>query len=142
MRQIDSYSYKCGAADCFCEMVRAGVKNIALSHPCDSKEENDSFIEYMEVLKKEYGVGYYMEEKPLITDLFPVSLNLNRYNIIFYYNEKYLQEYLQIKKDKETYLKEGIYDEKRTELAIRYGKLLSYSDEGIERLLKNNTEKE
>lgn len=26
MKSIDSFSYKLGAADCFCEMVRAGVK--------------------------------------------------------------------------------------------------------------------
>ena len=33
MREIDTYSYRCGVMDCFCEMVRAGVKNLALSHP-------------------------------------------------------------------------------------------------------------
>ena len=32
MKEIDSYSYHLGAADCFCEMVAAGVKKIALSH--------------------------------------------------------------------------------------------------------------
>ena len=44
MKEIDSYSYHLGAADCFCEMVAAGVKKIALSHPCNSKEERDSFL--------------------------------------------------------------------------------------------------
>ena len=37
------FSYKLGAADCFCEMVR-GVKKIALAHPCDSREERDGFL--------------------------------------------------------------------------------------------------
>ena len=41
MKEIDSYSYHLGAADCFCEMVAAGVKKIALSHPCNSKEERE-----------------------------------------------------------------------------------------------------
>ena len=41
MKSIDSFSYKLGAADCFCEMVRAGVKKIALAHPCDSREERE-----------------------------------------------------------------------------------------------------
>ena len=36
-KEIDKYSYQLGAADCFCEMVSAGVKRIALSHPCNSK---------------------------------------------------------------------------------------------------------
>ena len=43
MPAIDKFSYKLGAADCFCEMVRAGVKKIALAHPCDTREERDSF---------------------------------------------------------------------------------------------------
>lgn len=36
MKPIDTFSYELGAADCFCEMVRAGVKRLALAHPCDS----------------------------------------------------------------------------------------------------------
>ena len=42
--KIDKLSYHLSAVDCFCEMVRAGVKRIALSHPCDIKEERDSFL--------------------------------------------------------------------------------------------------
>lgn len=30
MAKIDAFSYKLGAADCFCEMVQTGVKQIAL----------------------------------------------------------------------------------------------------------------
>ena len=33
MAKIDTFSYKLGAADCFCEMVQTGVKQIALAHP-------------------------------------------------------------------------------------------------------------
>lgn len=29
--KIDKFSYQLSAADCFCEMVRAGVKKIALN---------------------------------------------------------------------------------------------------------------
>ena len=43
MAKIDAFSYKLGAADCFCEMVQTGVKQIALAHPCDTREERDSF---------------------------------------------------------------------------------------------------
>lgn len=39
MHEIDTYSYRCGVMDCFCEMVRAGVKSLALSHPVDSRAE-------------------------------------------------------------------------------------------------------
>ena len=37
MKPIDVYSYRCGVIDCFNEMVRAGLKKIALSHPTDTK---------------------------------------------------------------------------------------------------------
>ena len=39
MKKLDRYSYQCGVIDAFNEVVRAGVKRIALSHPVDTKEE-------------------------------------------------------------------------------------------------------
>ena len=39
MRSIDHFSYELGAADCFCEMVRAGVKGLALAHILAKKGE-------------------------------------------------------------------------------------------------------
>ena len=39
MRPIDPYSYHCGVMDSFCEIVGAGVKPMALSHPFASPEE-------------------------------------------------------------------------------------------------------
>ena len=32
-KQIDAYSFALGVCEAFCEVVRAGVKRIALSHP-------------------------------------------------------------------------------------------------------------
>lgn len=39
MRPIDPYSYHCGVMDSFCEIVGAGVKPMALSHPFASPED-------------------------------------------------------------------------------------------------------
>ena len=143
MSNIDNYSYHLGAADCFCEMVAAGVKRIALSHPCDSKEERDMFLPAFEKLARKYKVRFYVEDEPLLTDLFPVSMNRNRYNVIFYVDEEYLQAYLQLKENKRKMIDEGVYKGKaRQDIAVNYGKLLSYSDEGIERLLRQNNERE
>ncbi len=139
---IDSYSYHLGAADVFCEMVRAGVKKIALSHPCDSKAERDGFLPDFDKLCGKYGVYYYTEDDPIITDLFPVSMNRGKYQVIFYQEESALQDYLGLKGEKADALKNGSYDELRTGLAYRYGKLLSYTDDGIDRLLAANQEKE
>ncbi len=142
MRTIDAFSYKLGAADCFCEMVRAGVKRLALAHPCNTKEERDQYLPYFEKLCGEYGVKLYVEDVPLLTDLFPLSMNRGKFNAIFYQEEAVLQEYLGLKAEKEQALKEGTYGQKRRDIAWRYGKLLSYTDEGIRRLLEQNQEKE
>lgn len=143
MKEIDKFSYKLGAADCFCEMVRAGVKKLALAHPCDTREERDSFLPEFEKLCGEYGVSMYCEDEGFLTDLFPVSMNQDRFNVIFYQEESVLREYLDLKAEKEQARKNGTYTpEKRRDIAWRYGRLLSYTDEGIERLLRGNREKE
>jgi len=140
--KIDKFSYQLGAADCFCEMVRVGVKKIALSHPCDSKEERDSFLPEFDKLCEKYGVHYYVEDEAFLTDLFPLSLNLNKFNVIFHQDKSILNEYLGLKAEKEKAISDGNYDACREEIARRYGKLLSYTDDGIQRLLDANTEKE
>lgn len=143
MKSIDSFSYKLGAADCFCEMVRAGVKKIALAHPCDSREERDGFLPEFRKLCEEYGVKLYCEDEGFLTDLFPAALNKDRFNVIFYQEDVVLREYLALKEEKRKARETGAYTpEKRREIAWRYGKLLSYTDEGIERLLAANRDRE
>ncbi len=139
MKTIDNYSYHLGAADCFCEMVAAGVKKIALSHPCNSKEERDSFLADFDKLNEKYGVSYYVENEPFLTDLFPEEMNRNKYNVIFYCEQQYIDEYLNLKKEKQQLMDNGEYTRENSRgIAVRYGKLLSYSDAGIARLLKKN----
>ena len=143
MREIDSFSYQLGAADCFCEMVRAGVKRLALAHPCDSKEERDGFLPEFQKLCARYGVKLYVEDDPLLTDLFPLSMNRGKYNAIFYQEDSVLQEYLNLKEEKRRAKEAGTYTpEVRLSIARRYGKLLSYTEEGVDQLLAGNTEKE
>ena len=74
-------------------MVRAGVKRVALSPPCDSKEEWDSFLPEFDKLCGKYGVCYYEEDGAFLTDLFLLSLNQRKFNVIFYSDETALQEY-------------------------------------------------
>ena len=140
--EIDKFSYHLGAADCFCEMVRAGVKKLALSHPCDTKEERDSFLPEFDKLCQKYGVHYYVENESFLTDLFPLSLNRDRFNVIFYQDDSALQEYLDLKTEKENAIAAGNYADCREDIARRYGRLLSYTDEGIQRLLDTNSDKE
>ena len=143
MRNIDHFSYELGAADCFCEMVRAGVKGLALAHPCPTKEQRDEYLPYFQELCKKYGVKMYVEDDPFLTDLFPISMNKGKYNALFYQDDSAIQAYLELKAEKQAAVEQGSYTGPlRESIARRYGKLLSYTDEGIQRLLDTNQEKE
>ena len=82
-REIDRYSYHLGAMDSFCEMVAAGVKKLAMSHPCATKEERDSFLPEVKRICDSYGILFYPEDEAFLTDLFPEELNRGTYNYLF-----------------------------------------------------------
>ena len=142
MKQIEEYSYQCGVMDCFSEMVKAGLKRIALSHPSSTKEIRDQYIPFAENICDKYQIHYYLDDDPLITDLFPASMNQNTYNIIFYKDENDIEEYRTLKKLKVKVIENKEYEKYRYEIAYRFGKLLSYSDETIQNHIQNNDEKE
>ena len=141
MREIDRYSYELGVMDCFCEMVASGMKTLAMSHPCRDREEFRSYEPAAEELCRKYGVFLYPEEDPIITDLFPASMNLGTCHYLFYREEETLRQYLQLKADQKAAREAGGYDEKkREEIAFRLGHLLSYPDEGIRRYIRRTRE--
>ena len=143
MKKLDGYSYQCGVIDAFNEVVRAEVERIALSHPVDTKGEAMELIPFSQQICQQYGNHFYLEESPLLTDLFPISLNKGKYNIIYYRQEEDLRQYLALKKRKQQLLEQQAYQgEARRQIAVDYGKLLSYSQEAIERYLAQNKEKE
>ena len=87
-KQIDAYSFALGVCEAFCEVVRAGVKRIALSHPFTEDELQNvlgaDFLPACEAVARKYGCKAYYLKEPLITDLFPVSLNSGKQNVVFY----------------------------------------------------------
>lgn len=146
-KQIDAYSFALGVCEAFCEVVRAGVKRIALSHPFTEDELQNAlgadFLPACEAVARKYGCKVYYLKEPLITDLFPISLNRGKQNVVFYPEDRDLKEFLSIQHDKQTLIAENNYTgENRRQIAVRYGHLLSYSDEAIARYLAQNTELE
>lgn len=136
-RDIDPYSYSLGAMDCFCEMVAAGLKTLAMSHPCDTVEERDSYLEDVKRLCEKYGVKHYREDEAFLTDLFPVSLNKDKYNYLFYRTGDVLDHYLELKKRQRVMMEHNTYTrQERYELAMEFGRLLSYPEDGILRLIQ------
>ena len=80
MQSIDSYSYHCGFIDCVNEMLRAGVKTLALSRPMELAAERDALVPFARESCQRWGNQLYIEDDPLLTDLFPVSMNRHRYS--------------------------------------------------------------
>ena len=143
MQNIDAFSYQCGVIDCFNEMVHAGLKTLALSRPMDSSQERDELIPFARESCQRYGNQLYIEDEPLLTDLFPVSMNLGKHNMLFYRADHILDQYLRLKHWKADLVREKVYfGGNRTQIAWDFGRLLSYPDEAIRRLIADNQEKE
>ena len=136
-RPVDRYSYELGVMDCFCEMVAAGLKRLAMSHPCDTREERDSYLQDAEKLCRKYGVKLYPEDEAFITDLFPEELNKGKYNYLFYRTGDVLERYMGLKEQQKRLIADHAYTgQERYRIAVEFGKLLSYPEEGIERLIE------
>ncbi|MDD2956003.1 MAG: hypothetical protein PHD67_06780 [Oscillospiraceae bacterium] len=143
MKNIDLYSFRCGVMECFNEMLRAGVKCLALSHPFPSQKEREAYLPFAQEVSLRYQTQFCLEDDPLITDLFPASMNRGKCGILFFREDSVREEYLALKKQKNALLAAGEYrGEARLELARRYGALLSYPPERCDVLIAENEEKE
>lgn len=135
--EIHKYSYDLGVMDAFCEMVHAGLKRLAMSHPCDTREERDSYLEDVKRLCGKYQVKYYAEDQAFLTDLFPPEMNRDKYNYLFYRTDNVLEEYLALKDRQKRMIRDGAYTRQAAfDLAREFGRLLSYPEEGIDRLME------
>lgn len=136
----DNRSYQMGIMDCFNEMVHAGVKRIAMSHPFKTEEERNSYFAFCDKICLQYHTFWYPENEPFITDLFPEELSKDTCLIIFYRTFEDLKAYLDLKKRKETLISTGAYEDgERYRIAWEFGKLLSYTEEAIERKIMETT---
>lgn len=70
MQHIDLYSFHCGIIDCFCEMVHAGLKPLALSEPLPSAAECEAYLPFVETCTKKHHILFYLEPDSFVTDLF------------------------------------------------------------------------
>lgn len=141
--ELDHFSYRCGVIDCFNEMVRAGLKPMALAHPCPTPAERDSYLPFCEEICGKYGAKFFPEDAMLLTDLFPLSANRGTYNIIFYRDEAVRRTYEDLKAEKAALLAAGQYrGEPRRRLACRFGALLGYPETDCLRMIAANTDRE
>ena len=132
---IDQRSYHLGGIGAFAEMVGAGVKKVALSAVL-TPAEVDSLIDDAQRIAADNHARLYRERELIVTDLFPADVAKGREVLVIYAGNT-LSEYQQLKRDRANLIARGAYNGKaRTEIARRFGRLLSYPDAKINALLK------
>ena len=54
--RFDEFSYRCGVIDSFCEMVAAGNKPLALSHPFRDGADRARYLPHCRAMAEQYGI--------------------------------------------------------------------------------------
>ncbi len=133
--KIDSRSYSLGVIGGFAEVVDIGIKKLALSSPLPP-DEMDMLVEEAQRIAANNNVKIYREEDFLTTDLFSEGLTEGKH-VLLIYKGNTLQEYLDLKAEKNDLINRNGYNgSAREEIARRFGRLLSYPEEKIDELLK------
>lgn len=134
---FDPYSYYAGITAAFSEVVGAGVKRLALSHPY-SANELAILLEPSRQIAAGYGVVTWVESDLLVTPLFPADVAVGKHVIFLAQNDEVLAEYKALKERRAQAVANGRLESGAEALAWAFGRLLSYSDAAIEVLLRQN----
>ena len=131
---IDRRSYNLGILGGFSEVVRLGVKTLALSEVM-TPAEMDGIMDDARVIAERNGVEMWRETDFLVTDLYPADVAEGKHVLLIYAGDT-LERYLELKADKAALIASGNYEgPAREEIARRFGRLLSYPEQVIDELL-------
>ena len=131
---VDLRSYNLGIMGGFAEVVRLGVKTLALSEVM-SPADMDDILPDARIVAERNGVELYRETDFLVTDLYPADVAAGKHVLLIYTGDT-LEKYLAIKADKAALIAADRYrGEARTEIARRFGRLLSYPEPVIDGLI-------
>ena len=134
---IDQRSYQLGVIGGFAEVVGIGVKRLALSSAMPP-EDMDALIDEAEKIIARNDALSYRETDFLVTDLFPEEVTAGKH-VILIYNDPVKDEYMALKERKQKLIDDGRYlGAERKEIAREMGRLLSYPEERIERMLSES----
>lgn len=132
---VDARSYQLGILGGFSEVVRLGVKQLALSEVM-SPEEMDDILPDAQVIADRNDVLLYRETDLLISDLYPADVARDKHVLLVYTGDT-LEKYLALKADRQALVDTGRYSgEARTDIARRFGRLLSYPRPVIDELIR------
>jgi len=131
---VDARSYNLGILGGFSEVVRLGIKQLALSEVM-SPEEMDDILPDAQVVADRNGVMLYRERELLVTDLFPEDVAFGKHVLLVYTGDT-LDQYMAIKADKKALVADEKYEgEARRKIAHRFGRILSYPSSVIDDLI-------
>lgn len=131
---VDPRSYNLGIMGGFAEVVRLGVKTLALSEVM-TPDEMDDILPDAQIVAARNGVLLYREPDLLVSDLYPADVAAGKHVLLIYTGDT-LDRYLELKADKTALVSTGRYEgEARKDIARRFGRLLSYPDAVIDELI-------
>lgn len=129
------YSYYAGTVFAAAEFVASDCKQLALSSPY-SEKDLETMLGLVRMAADEYGLPIYVEKDFLTTPLFSHALTEGKAVILIARNQGVIDAYLALKEQKRKAMEQGELAEIEEELAWSFGRLLSYSDDVIRRLLQ------
>lgn len=130
----DTVEYQLGTIAAFAEMVRAGVKPLALGAPLEPTRV-DAYEARARAIAAEYDVSVYRERDFLVTDLFPASVTAGKHVLLLYRGDT-LSRYEMLKRERAELVTANTDDPAaRRDLARRFGQLLGYPTWRIDELL-------
>ena len=132
----ENMDFRNGVNDAFCEIVKAGVKKIALSHATDDEDIFAAEFHSAYQCVNKYNISMYVEESLIETLLFDIS---GCKVIIFYSEEKDIEDYIALKHAIRTNNNPTLED--KIGYAKELGRLLSYSPKRIDDMINKNINK-
>ncbi len=132
---LDAPSYHLGMIYAFSEVVASGCKRLALS-PAMTEEQLEAIIDQVRLIAREYDLVLDVDDDFLTTKLFNPEYTRGKYVIHMAAEQATIDEYKALKEFKRKHIEAGTMTEDvEQEIAWKLGRLLSYSDEAIERLM-------
>lgn len=135
---FDIVSYYAGITMAFAEVVNAGCKKLALSSPYEH-DMVEKILPATKYAAKEYKVKLMIEPELLVSRLFPKDIAKDKTVILIARDQSVIDDYLLLKKLKQRSMEEGFPEKLENSIAKRFGLLLSYDEETINRLIDKNS---
>ena len=132
---IEPRSFQLGIIAGFAEVVHLGVKTLALSEPMEP-DVMDALLGEAERIAERNDVRLWRETALIETDLYPPEIARGKHVLLIYRGDT-LESYLTLKKEREALVASGEYvGAAREDIARRFGRLLSYPDTVVDKLLR------